>query len=187
MHNYHDNNGQLPPAVVYGEEGKPLYSWRVLLLPYIEQQPLYHEFRLDEPWDSPHNIQLLSKMPATYAAPGSKAKKLPPYHTVVHVFVGKGTAFEEGPGLRLGRDFPDGTSTTILLFEAGTPVPWTKPEELSYDADQPLPDLRPLFRNSIRAAFVDGGVQYIPIEGKEETLRLAIVRNSGKRYTKWDD
>jgi Protein of unknown function (DUF1559) len=188
MHNYHDNNGRLPPAVVYGEDGKALYSWRVLLLPYIEQKELYDEFRLDEPWDSPHNIRLLPRMPLTYAAPGSKARKLPSYHTVVHVFVGKGTAFEEGQRLRMGIDFPDGTANTIMLIEAGTPVPWTKPDELIYAADQPLPDLRPLFKNGIRAAFImDGSVQFIPIKVKEQSLRLAIVRNSGKRYNLWED
>jgi hypothetical protein len=65
-----------------------LYSWRVLLLPYIEEEPLYKEFHLDEPWDSAHNIRLLERIPAVYAPPRYKRSRLPPYHTVVHVFVG---------------------------------------------------------------------------------------------------
>src|SRR5947209_4748780 len=119
MHNYHDTHGQLPPAVVYGADGTPLYSWRVLILPYIEQQELYQQFHLDEPWDSPHNRALLPLMPRTYAAPGRKARLLPPYHTVIHVFVGQGAAFEGREGLRLPGDFPDGTSNTLLFVEAG--------------------------------------------------------------------
>src|SRR5262249_21734482 len=55
MHSYHDTMGRFPPAIVRDKEGKPLYSWRVLLLPYLEQQNLYNQFKLDEPWDSEHN------------------------------------------------------------------------------------------------------------------------------------
>src|SRR5215470_13169211 len=95
---YQDEHGRLPPAVVYGPDGTPLYSWRVLILPYIEENRLYEQFHLDEPWDSPHNIALLPRMPHAYAAPGSKAKKIPPHHTVCHVFVGKGTPFEGREG-----------------------------------------------------------------------------------------
>jgi hypothetical protein len=159
----------MPPAVVYGEEGKPLYSWRVLILPYIEQNDLFQEFHLNEPWDSPHNIRLLEKMPATYAPPAGKAWKVPQYHTVCHVFVGRGAAFEGREGLRFPRDFTDGTSDTLLVVEAGKPVPWTKPEELAYDPDGPLPDLRGLFRDGFRAAMGDGSVCFVR-RGTSESL-----------------
>src|SRR5262245_3545388 len=139
MHNYAGTHGRLPPAVVYGKDGQPLYSWRVLLLPYIEQGELFKQFHLDEPWDSPHNSRLLERMPGSYAQPSGKKSLVPPYHTVCHVFVGKGTAFEEGRGVKIQEDFPDSTSNTILVIEAGTPVPWTKPEDLVYDPDGPLP------------------------------------------------
>src|SRR5438552_1781471 len=69
MLHFNNAHGRLPPAVVYGEDGKPLYSWRVLLLPHIGEEKLYQEFHLDEPWDSPHNIDLLPGMPAIYAPP----------------------------------------------------------------------------------------------------------------------
>ena len=105
------------------EDGRPLHSWRVLLLPFIEQDELFKQFRLDEPWDSAHNLALLPRMPKTYAPPGRKASKVPPHHTALHVFVGPGTPFEErrdatplaafapfrvGPGWTLHGDFPDG-------------------------------------------------------------------------------
>jgi hypothetical protein len=177
MHNYNDTHGRLPPAVVYGEDGTPLYSWRVLILPYIEQEELYKQFRLDEPWDSPHNIGLLAKMPLTYAAPGSKAKKVPAYHTVCHVFVGKGAAFEGAEGLQLPGDFQDGTSNTLLLVEAGEPVPWSKPEELCYHPEGPLPELRSLFKDGFRACLADGSVRWVKKETSEATLRALITRN----------
>ena|ERR1700722_698125 len=70
---YHDAHGRFPPAVIRSPDGKPLYSWRVAILPLIDSARLYEEFHQDEPWDSPHNIKLLPKMPPSYAAPGRKA------------------------------------------------------------------------------------------------------------------
>ncbi len=122
---------------MYGPDNQPLYSWRVLILPYISQDELYREFHLDEPWDSEHNIKLLERMPVTYAAPGSKKSRIPAYHTVCHVFVGPGTAFDGPNGIEMG-DFPDGTSNTLLIVEAGDPVPWTKPEEIAFTPDAEL-------------------------------------------------
>ena len=69
--NYTDsNNSTLPPAAICDKRGKPLLSWRVLILPYLEQDALFKEFKLDEPWDSEHNKKLLKKMPKVYAIPG---------------------------------------------------------------------------------------------------------------------
>jgi hypothetical protein len=179
MHNYQDTHGRMPPAVVYGDYGEPLLSWRVLVLPFIEQLSLYQEFRLDEPWDSPHNSKLLPRMPATYAPPGRKAKQVPPHHTVCKVFVGKGAAFEGRREIRLSADFPDGTSNTLLVVEAGEPVPWTKPEDLAYDPGGPLPDLRCLFKDGFRACMADCSRRWVRKDISEATLRAAITRNGG--------
>jgi hypothetical protein len=172
-----DHNGRLPPAVVYGEDGQPLHSWRVLILPYMEQQELYDQFKLDEPWDSPHNVALLEKMPATYAPPPGKISKVPAYHTVCHVFVGRGAAFEDQEGLRFPAEFTDGTSQTILVIEAGEPVPWTKPQDLTYDPVQPLPELRGLFKDGFRVAMADGSMKWVKRSTPEATLRAAITRD----------
>jgi hypothetical protein len=180
MHSYEATHGRLPPAVVYGDYGEPLLSWRVLLLPFIDQEMLFKEFRLHEPWDSPHNIALLPRMPATYAPPPGKAKKVPPYHTVCKVFVGKGAAFEGRQGLRLSADFPDGTANTLLVVEAGEPVPWTKPEDLPFDPDGPLPDLRGLFDVGFRASTASGHRHDVLKGVSERTLRAAITRNGGE-------
>jgi hypothetical protein len=180
MHNYNSTHGKLPPAVVYGKDGEPLYSWRVLLLPFIEQDALYQELHLDEPWDSPHNLTLLPRMPATYAPPRHKAGKVPPHHTVCHVFVGPGAAFEGREGLRLPDDFSDGTSNTILVIEAGPPVPWTKPEDLVYTPDGPLPELPSLFRDGFRVGLADGLTRWFPNRTSEAALRAAITRNGGE-------
>jgi hypothetical protein len=177
MLNYHDTHGQLPPAVVYGADSRPLYSWRVLLLPFLEHDDLYREFHSDEPWDSPHNRALLPRMPALYRPPPGKASRLHPYHTILHVFVGPGTAFESREGLRLPVDFPDGVGNTLLIVEAGEPVRWTQPADLAFDPDGPLPELRLLFKDGFRAVMADASVRWIPANTSLATLRAAITRN----------
>jgi hypothetical protein len=178
MHNYHDTHRQFPPAAVCGRDGKPLLSWRVLLLPFLEHEALFKEFHLDEAWDSPHNIQLLRRMPYMYQP--YKGPSSGDAMTYFRVFVGPGAAFEETKRLTFA-DFKDGTSNTFLVVEAWDPVPWTKPEELPYDPDGPLPRLGGIIQDgSFRALFADGSVQQIPKGVREDTLRAFITRNGGE-------
>jgi len=172
---------------VYGKDGRPLYSWRVLLLPYLEEQELYQEFHLDEPWNSPHNMQLLVRMPASYAPPPRKASKLPAYHTYCRVFIGPGTLFEHPEGNTLA-SITDGTSRTLFVVEAGEPVPWTMPEGLAYDPNGPLPDLTGPFHDGFRVTFADGSRGFIRKDVSEAMLRALITRNGGEsvRYDEVD-
>jgi RNA polymerase sigma factor (sigma-70 family) len=286
MQNYADGHqGRLPLAASVDKKGKALLSWRVELLPYLGQQELYNQFKRDEPWDSPHNRKLLSRMPAVFAPPGIKTQR--PYSTFYQVFVsadpsagsarpmgpaGMGGAGAGGPmqgmpggmgpmmgGMRGGPGVPpggsgqmtkpassgamrqgggmpgqgrppggagmappgggpggggpggpgmmppggvtlhsdpvpafvkgeasifpasfvDGTSNTILIIEAGNPVPWTKPEDLHYADDEPLPELGGLFPTVIHAAFADGSVHTLTKNYNKKQLRLAITANDG--------
>jgi len=151
----------------------------VLLLPYIEQEELYKEFYLDEPWDSEHNIRLLERMPATYAPPGHKKSLVPPHHTVCHVFVGPGTAFE-GPGGISLKDFPDGLWSTVLIVETGEPVPWTKPEDIEFGPDSSL-ELRCIFHDGFRVGMADGSTRFVSKNIDRAKLRAAITRNGDER------
>jgi hypothetical protein len=181
LHSYHERHGRLPPAVVYGEDGAPLLSWRVLILPFLEQGELYKEFRLDEPWDGPHNKKLLARMPSVFT-PFDGSSPPRPGTTFYQVFVGQGAAFEGRQGLRFREDFPDGISNTVLIVEAGSAVPWTKPQDLPYGPDLPLPRLGGLFPGTFRAAFADGSVHTLPQDTKEVTLRAAVTRNGGDQF-----
>src|SRR5437773_109335 len=98
FHNYLSAHGTFPASAIYGKDGKPLLSWRVALLPYLEKGNLYREFKLDEPWDSPHNLKLLDKMPKVYAPVAGDAKE---YWTFYRVFTGPGTICEGAKGTRI--------------------------------------------------------------------------------------
>lgn len=175
MHSYQDVHGRLPPAVVYGADEKPLLSWRVLLLPFIEQGPLYAEFKLDEPWDSANNIRLLERMPAIFR-PFDGSRPPQPDSTFYQVFVGPGTAFEGREGLRFKEDFSNGLSETFLIVEASGAVPWSKPEDLSYSDDIPVPKLGGIFPRTFRVARCDGSIDTLADDTPEMELRDAIKR-----------
>jgi hypothetical protein len=184
---YHDTFKCLPPPAVYSKNGKPLLSWRVLLLPFLEESELYRQFKLDEPWDSPHNKPLLETVPGCYCMHGIVRPPLTHYRA----FVGPGTAFERD-GLTW-RDFPDGLENTILIVEASEPIPWTKPDELVYDPAKPLPslgghDTKPFYflrfetsrKPGFSAVFADGTARFITSQPDEKTLRALITRNGGE-------
>jgi Protein of unknown function (DUF1559) len=122
---------------------KPLLSWRVALLPYLGREELFRQFRLDEPWDSPHNLALADQMPDVYGLPWLVDYRELPNLTCFQVFVGPGAAFEGSTGIS-SRDFADGVSNTILVGTAEQPVLWTKPVDLEFRADGPLPKLKVL-------------------------------------------
>lgn len=182
FHNYNDTYRKLPPAVVYGKDRRPLYSWRVLLLPFLGKEDLYKEFHLDEAWDSPHNIKLLPRIPFDYIPPGSRRNIAPLGYTFCHVFVGKGTPFEEGRTITLNDiSQGDGTSFTLLLVEGGQPVPWTKPEDIVFALDKPLPKLNSVFEDGFRASFVDGSSFFVDAHASDEAIRAAVTWNGGER------
>jgi hypothetical protein len=174
MHEYHEKHGRLPPAVVTSKEGVPLLSWRVLLLPHMGEGALFQQFKLDEPWDSPHNIRLLDHMPRVFCP---MECGLPPHTTPFQVFVGEGTAFEGREGLPFRPDFTGRMSDTILIAESANPIPWTKPEDIRYDPGQPLPKLGgAFFKNRLHLALLDAGVRTFRKNLDEATLRAAILR-----------
>jgi prepilin-type N-terminal cleavage/methylation domain-containing protein len=184
MHNYHTVWGALPAAAISDASGRPLLSWRVALLPYLEQDTLYKQFRLNESWDSPHNKKVAEQMPKVFASPGGVDA---PGLTRYRVFTGDQAAFPErsrqpGP-TTLGRrftEFTDGTANTLLVVEAAEAVPWTKPDELPYSPKGPLPRLgsQP---TSFQVLFADGSVRVLNRQSVDDnTLRALITPNGGE-------
>ncbi len=156
MHSYHDAMGTLPPAAITDKAGKPLLSWRVAVLPYLEQQALYNKFRLDEPWDSKTNLPLSKITLKVYSDP---RLAVGPGLTYYKVFTGPDAGFPLLKGRKLPQ-IPDGTSNTLMAVAAGDPVPWSKPEDFAFDKTKPAPDLSRPF-NTVLAAMMDGSVRAI--------------------------
>ena len=176
FHNYESTYGVLPPAAIVDKKGKPLLSWRVAILPYIEQNNLYQKFKLDEPWDSEHNRKLADVQIKVYTLPYGKSK---PGETHYRVFVGGGAAFDMIQGAKVAQ-FTDGTSNTILAFESAEGTPWTKPDEIEFD---PKRDVKKYFRfeNGVcNVAMGDGSVRALAKAIDEKVLKLLIQRDDGQ-------
>jgi hypothetical protein len=185
---YQSVNHHLPPAATYAQDGKPLLSWRVAILPYIEQDSLYHMFHLDEPWDSPHNIQLSETPVKLYWSPYSQDQT---ERTKTHyrVIVGRNTLFgDDSPATRWpfrplftdvgpnrinpaggvfgpDRKLPDlgkGIPATILVVETKDAVPWTKPEELEFEALDlnDLPRHLGISKKGFNSVYTDGSTHF---------------------------
>jgi hypothetical protein len=193
MHDYQNVHATLPSGAIYSKDGKPLLSWRVALLPYLDELGLYKQFKLDEPWNSPHNLKLLKKMPKKYAPPDERASPGTSspggYLTYYRVFVGLNTPFLGRFPPRLPATFQDGVSNTILVVEAGEAVPWTKPDELPLPVapTKPLPKLGGVRPNDpvFCVALADGSVRSLPRSIPERTLR-ALITPSGGEVIDWD-
>ena len=175
MFNYETTFNSFPAAYRTTKAGKPGLSWRVQILPYLEQDALYKEFNLDEPWDSEHNKKLIEKMPKIYAAPGSKAAK--EFKTVYLVLRGDTTVFPGGKGTRI-QDITDGTSNTILAVEASDDraVIWTKPDDYEVDFKKPMAGLVGLHDGGFVAAFADGSVHFLKGSIDNDTLKALFTR-----------
>jgi hypothetical protein len=172
---YESLNGRFPPAALIGKEGGRLLSWRVLLLPQLGERALFERFHLDEPWDSDHNRALIRFMPSVFRDPAPSSQDAP-FTTCYQVFDGRGAAFETPRELSLKKDFDLSKGDIIVLAEADTPVIWTKPQDMAYDPDGPLPTLR--LRCDLRyfTARLSGAVMAFPADAIENELRKLIPR-----------
>jgi hypothetical protein len=176
MHNYASANHTFPPAYTADKNGKPLLSWRVMILPYMETGGLYEQFHLDEPWDSEHNKKLINKMPAGYRSPTSTVfgQGKTNYLTVR----GKHTIFS-GKDPNSFASIRDGMSNTIMTVEVSDAkaVIWTKPDDFEYDEQNPIKGLVGLQSGGFIAGLADGSVRFIPSSVTPRTLKNLFMRD----------
>jgi hypothetical protein len=177
-HNYASANVDRLPTTICGPNHEPLLSWRVSILPYVDEPRIYGQFNLDQAWDGPQNLRLLDPRPKAYwtpdLAPNSNT-------TGYRAFVGPGTLYPE-PGYQTPykiMTIPDGTSNTILLVEATEVVPWSKPEGLTVPPSRLADQLGRPGKDYFLVGMMDGSVRVVKKTISDQTLRSAINPSDG--------
>ncbi len=179
LHSYESARKRLPPQALVDKQGRKLLSWRVLLLPYLGEQALYDQFHLDEPWDSPHNRDLIPRMPAVYrsATAVDTVEALTPFVAPLtkNSLMGR-------PGRSLTfQEVTDGTSNTVWLVrmpDAQRTV-WTRPEDWRVPDQDALSTLRQ-GGDSFLGARVDGSVQVFDGQLTNEKLQALLSVDGGE-------
>jgi hypothetical protein len=183
LHAYGDTYDHFPPPVIRAEGGRALRSWRVELLPFLEQNELYRKLNLKEAWDHPDNKALLEKVPEVFAMavddPARSASG-----TRFQALVGPGGVFDPTapvgwPGIR------DGTSNTVLVVEAGEPVHWAAPRDVEYKPGDPLPKLGLPGADAILLLVADGSTKRLPRAGLRAEDLSALFTRAGNETVDW--
>lgn len=172
MFNYHDLHKHFPSAVIMGPDGKTPHSWRVEMLPFLGRKDLYDRYKMDEPWDSEHNRKLIAEGAELFGVPSDQPNEDCGYF----LLVGPGTAFDPSQPPPRIRDIIDGTSKTLSIVEARRPIAWTKPEDVEFDPQGPLPKLGGFFEGGYDAGYLDGHVEFLPETLDEKTFRALVSR-----------
>ena len=198
MHNWADaHGGRLPPPIIMGQDGKGKvpHSWRVAILPYLEQEPLYRQYHFDEPWDSEANKGVLAQMPLFFRNNVDDPKSTNSSYFVLTSeklleetpAPGEGASAPEGGfqtafSAKNGMPFTqilDGTSNTLAMVEAKRDIPWTKPEDILFDPAKDPPKLGGYFKEGFNAALCDGSVRFIDQRIDSKVLKLLITPQDG--------
>lgn len=184
MHSFVDTYRHFPPTPVKAPspngKGVPNLSWRVHLLPYLGEEKLFSQFKLDEPWDSPNNRALIHRMPPIFAAadPASaqqgKTRFVRPFHSeAIYSSKQRGTSF---------REITDGLTNTILLLVADEDqsVVWTRPDDLEIDMQQPLKGWEQGIHSELIVLLADGSLLPLQRSTSHDQIRALLSRGGGE-------
>lgn len=160
LNSYRMTHGSYPTPTVVDAAGKPLYSWRVLILPQLGYDSLYNAYQLDQSWDSPTNLNLMNQMPPVFACPGNM-NALAAQETNFALIVGQGTLFPPGSPVDPNQ-MQDKPSETLLVVETlDGAYTWTQPGDISTSngvaiGRRPMVDVGGSYPDCFVAATVDG-------------------------------
>lgn len=179
LEKYHEANGHYPLPALSGRDRQPLLSWRVALLPYIGEEELYRQFKLDEPWDSLHNKRLLKHMPKVFRHPREYRYR---WKTGGQAVVGAGAIFDGQQAIRK-KDVTDGLGQTLLLALADPDhaVPWTKPADLPFVPGKPLPEITRPWQDGFFVLMADGSIRFLKRGTDAKTLQALITRSGNDK------
>jgi prepilin-type processing-associated H-X9-DG protein len=180
FHNYHDAYGTLPPAFTTDANGKPLHSWRTLILPFIEQNAIHQQIDFSKPWDDPVNLPFSQVVIPTYACPSGHTDS--PEKTCYQVVVDPSGIF---PGANKATKFSevsDGLSNTILAIETESEnaVPWMAPVDADMSTYLSLgQSIRPNHTGGSNAAFGDGSIQFMSNSVDANAAKAMVTKDAG--------
>ncbi|HUY90798.1 MAG TPA: DUF1559 domain-containing protein [Pirellulales bacterium] len=184
LHNYNSAYGCFPPVCTTDENGKPMHSWRVLILPFMEQRELYDRYDFNEPWNGPHNALLANEMPPVFRCPNDTAN--PGANTDYVAVVGPETIWQPDQSTTF-RDIEDGSSSTIAVIEAsGAGIHWMEPRDLPFAAlakrvnPKPGPGISSMHPGAVLAVFADGHTQSIDEGISLEQLKALFTKAGGE-------
>jgi hypothetical protein len=179
--NYESAKGHFPPAFVSGPDGKAWHSWRVLILPYIEGDAMFRQYRFEESWNGPNNSSLADRMPRIYAFHDTK---FPTSTTNYVAVVGNETMWPGAEG-RKRDDLTDGTANTILIVENnGLGIHWMEPRDLAFGTMNfrlDTPDGISSWYKDPAIVLVDGSVRRLSRGMSADALRAALTVDGGEK------
>ena len=181
--NYESAHGHFPAHASCDDTGKPLLSWRVHMLPYLDQTQLYDRFHLDEPWDSEHNLKIISLIPELFLDPSSRLQVTDgrPHYLGVQ---GSNSIFQglKKEGIRF-RDIIDGSSNTLAILQVNDEYAsiWTQPKDWEMDKRAPLRGLsNSLHPGIFLGGICDGSVHSISVDIDPTTFKHLLMFNDGQ-------
>ncbi len=184
LHTYQATYGTLPPAYIADENGKPMHSWRVLILPFIEQKALYDQYDFDEPWDGPNNRRLHDVMMPLFVDPNSPDDSA--MYTNYVVITGERTMFPGAESVSLN-GVTDPYGSTILVTTIGeSDIIWCEPRDIEFDSmsfainDPEFESISSDGPGPVPVLFGDGRVTQVQEGTPEEEIKSMILRDDGK-------
>jgi hypothetical protein len=171
---YEAAHGDFPPSYITDANGKPLQSWRVLILPYLGEKELYSQIRLEEPWNSPHNLSLANRIPEYYRCPADTTSLgTTTNYTAV---VGPLAAWHGMKAASIPMEH--GYRHTIMVVEvANSGIHWMEPRDLTFDEACAgvntgiKPGISSCHPAGVECGFADGTIHFVPNNISPQTLR----------------
>ena len=199
LQNYHETYGCFPPPYIADADGRPMHSWRVLLLPFIDKKELYEEYRFDEPWDGPNNRKLANRIvfrehESLFHCPSDElaSGKPDPLMTSYLAVVGPGMAWQGGKCMALGDVADDHESTVMLVEVANSGVHWMEPRDLYIQQMAPTINsaggqgISSPHSGGAHAATVNGSCRFLSDKLSAATIRGLLTINGGEQISEWD-
>ncbi|GAB5404037.1 MAG: hypothetical protein Aurels2KO_22680 [Aureliella sp.] len=189
--NYESAHGRFPPPYIPDDNGMPMHSWRVLVLPFVEETALYERYDFTKPWNHPDNLKLADEMPTVFSCPTCQSPHAN-YTTSYVAIVGDKTLWPTN-GTTRAKDVSDGLYSTLMLIESeAARTHWMAPHDLRFSEIVPTTATGRTMvvdtghQDVATAAFANGGIHTLHGDHSAEMLK-ALSTKAGREFIDWDE